>query len=128
MVYHRDGGSLELAEAVISSKDNYYKIYLTGTPNDLTPWFGFVGNWDVSDFIKNAKYRKSGPYTVANIEFSGHRCPSEIIKNPGDNVLLVDAEGCNDPISDSKFKYNLEFTIFRPDGSWVYKGWKTSRS
>lgn len=125
IVFHRNGGALEMAKAVVQFQGQYSKIYISGTPSDPTPWVGFVGNWNTGEFIEQAKNRKEHNWTYQNLFFSGQRCTTEIYLEPEDNALLIDAENCKDPTNTDKINYSLEFTIYRPDGSWAYKGWRS---
>jgi hypothetical protein len=125
--YHRDGGSLELAQKLMEVKEQYSKIYLTDTPTDLTPWIGFVGNWDVDKYIEQAKYRRENDWSIDQFYFIKRRCPTFSVNNPEDGSLLVDAEGCVEPQNTESVTYQLDFTINRPEGTWVYKGWKVIR-
>ena len=78
----------------------------------------------MAEFINQAKGRKEQNWVYQNLFFSGQRCTTEIYNTPEDNALMIDAEGCKDPSNTKKITYALEFTVYRPDGSWVYKGWK----
>lgn len=121
IAYHRDGGSMELAQKINEIKSDYPIIYLTDTPSDLTPWIGYFGNYNISEFIAQSSQRRERNWSIENLYFARTRCVSEIVKDPEENSLLVDAEGCKDPEGDN---YKLEFAIKRPDESSVYKAWK----
>jgi 4-amino-4-deoxy-L-arabinose transferase-like glycosyltransferase len=128
IIFHRDGGTLELAQKINEVKNNYDKTILTDTPSDLTPWIGFTGDWNASEFNSKAKRRKDTAWEIDNLIFSRKRCPSTTVNNIKSNTLLIDAENCPDPVNTKEMKYKFEFEINRPDGSTAYKGWKMQRS
>lgn len=124
--YYRDGGNLELIKKLSEIKDNYKKIVLTNSPDDLYPWFAFLQKIDPLIFNSSYKTINGESRNFENVVFSKDKCPLNIALDKNDlsvldNVLFIDAEGCVvDRGNDPKMKVILVETIFRPDGSPPY--------
>jgi len=123
--YYRNGGNVELVKRLVDVKDNYQKIILTNSPDNLYPWLAFLGGYEPGDFNQSLKIDKGEEQRFENFVFSTSKCPlnsalEKNIKN-GNDVLFVDAEGC---AIENKFKSLVEAetveTIFRPDSSPPY--------
>ena len=122
--YFRNGGSAEIAIKSYQLKDQYSKIILTNSPDDLYPWFAFLNKIDPNSFN-----HQNNLWTWKNIEFSADKCPSEKISlSPeinSEKILIVDAEGCKiDPIIAKKHNINFLDSIRRPDLSEPYLLWQ----
>lgn len=118
--YFRNAGSAELATKIYQLKNNYSKIILTNSPDDLYPWFAFLNKIDPVSFNQSALNRRHGSWHWENIEFSSNKCPSEKFslkdKISNEKILIVDAEGCKiDPIVAKKQNINYLEALRRPD-------------
>lgn len=119
--YFRNGGAQELVIKIYQLENNYSKIILTNSPDNLYPWFGFLNKIDPNS-INNKNWK--------NIEFSVDKCPSEKItlssEKSSEKILIVDAEGCTiDPIIAKKQNIiPIIGTIRRPDLSEPYVFWE----
>jgi hypothetical protein len=130
--YYRDGGNVELAEAVEKLQNNYANIYLPNYPDSLYPWIAYFDNKDPLTFNRVAMLRKGDEWNFENISFTDQHCPTDVwLKNqtknklPTGKILVVNAEGCEvdkNVATKNGFKY-LE-TIHRPDGSPPYMLWE----
>ena len=118
--YFRNAGSAELATKIYQIKDQYSKIILTNSPDELYPWFAFLNIIDPLSFNKSSINRFHGSWNWENIEFSSKKCPSEKFslkdKISDEKILIVDAEGCKiDPIIAKKHGITYLENIRRPD-------------
>ncbi len=123
--YYRNGGNVELIKKLSEVKNNYKKIVLTNSPDDLYPWFAFFEKIDPSIFNNSYKTINGEGRSFENIFFSKDKCPlNEALKKGQkefDSILFIDSEGCEiDKKFESVVKINLIETIFRPDGSPPY--------
>jgi len=127
--YFRNGGSAEIAVKINELKDQYSKIILTNSPDNLYPWFAFLNKIEPQSFNLAAKARGQGSWNWENIVFSGDKCPSEKISlSPeidSEKILIVDAEGCKiNPVLAKKQNINFLDSIRRPDLSEPYLLWQ----
>jgi len=123
--YYRNGGNLELVNELKTIKNNYKEIVLTNNPDSLYPWMAYFGGYDPENFNNSFGLIAGGVRKFQNLVFSTDKCPLNSALNQQingwDNVLFVDAEGCQvDKKFDPLVKVQLIDTILRPDNSPPY--------
>lgn len=122
--YFRNGGNVELVSKLGEIKNNYRKIILTNSPDDLYPWIAFGMFDNAHDF--NLSYSMTKDIREYDkFVFSKDKCPTQrFIENkaiPNKTDLFVDAEGCtiNTTSTMGYIVSDIEI-IKRPDGSPPY--------
>lgn len=125
-IYYRDGGNVELINKLSRLYDEYNKIILTNSPDDLYPWVAFERYEDANKFNYKNNLKNKGIRQVDKFIFSKDKCPIQKLMEkkevPVDNGLYVDAEGCiyNDMLEYPGYIINEIDVIRRPDGSPPY--------
>lgn len=119
---NRNVGAKELA-LKLNNADKYQKVLITNIPDSLYPWYAFFNKIDPESFNDVAKNRAENPWSYKNITFTSLRCPSrDAFKKNNDNILAVDAEGCETEANYGKNIRVLE-RIARGDQSYPYILW-----
>lgn len=119
---NRNVGAKELA-LKLNEPETYDKILITNIPDSLYPWYAFFNKINPESFNKIAAQRGENPWVYKNIYFSSQRCPSrDAFKKNNDNILAIDAEGCE---TEAKYGANIEVLgrIARGDESYPYILW-----
>lgn len=119
----RSVGAKELAIALGNLHGKYAQVKVTNMPDDLHPWYGFFNLLDPADYNPQAYDRVDREWRYQNITFSKQRCPSrDAYKKNNDNILVVDAEGCE---SEAKYPKAIQVLdrISRPDHAYPYIIW-----
>ena len=116
---YRNIGNIELVEKISSQKSKYQQIYVTNFPDNLYPWYAFLGNLNPKDFNNKSYIENSNERRYENIIFTDTKCPSDYVK--GNNILVIDSAECptESKIKDGLKANNIE-SIKRSDGSNVY--------
>lgn len=119
----RNVGAKEAAIDILMVHDQYDRVYVTNIPDSLYPWFAYFGGKDPSEFNAIAKNRGEKQWQYQNIIFTTVRCPSrDAFTKNNDNVLAVDAEGCE---GDAKYSPAIQVLgrVERGDKAYPYIFW-----
>lgn len=119
----RNVGAKEAALNILLLQPQYDKIIVTNIPDSLYPWFAYFTGADPKEFNEIAKNRGENAWQYQNITFSTVRCPSrDAFTRNNDNVLAVDAEGC-----EGEAKYSPAIQVLgrvqRGDKAYPYIFW-----
>ncbi len=119
----RNVGAKEAALNILLLQDKYDKIIVTNIPDSLYPWYAYFSGVDPKTFNEIAMGRGEKAWQYKNIYFSSVRCPSrDAFTRNNDNVLAVDAEGC-----EGEAKYSPAIQVLgrvqRGDKAYPYIFW-----
>lgn len=120
---NRNVGAKELALKLNEIAPNYQKVLITNIPDSLYPWYAFFTSQDPQTFNQISSNRGENPWVYKNIYFTSQRCPSrDAFKKNNDNILAIDAEGCE---TEAKYGPNIGVLdrIARGDESYPYILW-----
>ncbi len=119
----RNVGAKEAALNILLLQNKYDKIIVTNIPDSLYPWYAYFSGVDPVTFNEIAKNRGERAWQYQNIVFSTVRCPSrDAFTRNNDNVLAVDAEGCE---GDAKYSPAIQVLgrVQRGDKAYPYIFW-----
>jgi 4-amino-4-deoxy-L-arabinose transferase-like glycosyltransferase len=119
----RNVGAKEAALNILLLQNQYDKIIVTNIPDSLYPWYAYFSGVDPKSFNEIAMNRGEKAWQYKNIYFSSVRCPSrDAFTRNNDNVLAIDAEGCE---GEAKYSPAIQVLgrIERGDKAYPYIFW-----